>query len=682
MLSKLDSRVIDEVVVIKGPYSSLYGPGLSFIDVSMKPSPRSDKGFDSGGSSSLEYKTNGEQWYGRQGFWAAGTDSGAAVSYGHRTGNDYTIGGGSETLPSSHEARDFNVAVGVDLDEHQSVEFNYIRLDQSGVELAGQIFDIDVLETDGFDVSYESLGSEFYDRAFVETWYNQTRFRGLSNSVKANRFTPLFNRAATAATTRVNSSSAGYRSGFQWDGADASLILGTDLRSEKQSLDELVTARRDTSIVSFSPIPKSAQVNPGLFLEITSGDDSATSWTGGVRVDWVDTNLLDSGATAVGTSDQPQSLSTLLLPPDGGELDPDYLLWSAYATMETDLGCGVAGFVSTGFGQRPPTLTELYSAETFLFLVQSGLTALRGNPGLKPSRAWQIDFGLNTEQPAYRGSATGFFSLIQDYITFDSEEIFVREMDLPDPVFGDPGNGNRLEFQNVLRSRNTDLAAIGGVELDGEFDIKPWLTGFGTLSCTHGTDLRRNGENRSLTTSIVSDSSSITPNDLTNLLNRPVNPAPLLANLGGLIAANPVGETATSVEHEPLPAISPLDTRLGLRCHEPSPDPRYSIELSTRVVAAQGACCSFAVRNADIGIHNVGFESVLAANGVAAARRRCRESDRQELPRTSRLPRFPGRDGSPPSWTEFLLVCRTAVLTLTILGGHWQCLLTRSSYPY
>ena len=56
MLSKIDSRLIQNVVVIQGPYAARYGPGFDFIDFQLLESPRYDDGAaHAEGSSSLEY---------------------------------------------------------------------------------------------------------------------------------------------------------------------------------------------------------------------------------------------------------------------------------------------------------------------------------------------------------------------------------------------------------------------------------------------------------------------------------------------------------------------------------------------------------------------------------------------------------------------------------------------------
>jgi hypothetical protein len=80
LLSKIDSSIVEDIIVIKGPYSSKYGPGYNFIDFELSQSPRYENGFESHGSSSLNFSSNGDQWYGRQSFWGGDAD------YGYRVG--------------------------------------------------------------------------------------------------------------------------------------------------------------------------------------------------------------------------------------------------------------------------------------------------------------------------------------------------------------------------------------------------------------------------------------------------------------------------------------------------------------------------------------------------------------------------------------------------------------------
>ncbi|HAA71738.1 MAG TPA: hypothetical protein DCE55_21555, partial [Planctomycetaceae bacterium] len=125
MLSKFDSRMIDSITVIKGPYSVRNGPGFEFLDVELTGSPRYEGGYESEATTGIQYLTNGEQWYGRQSVQAGNNDWGVRFDYGHRTGSDYSAGrpfgepGGfvSRELPSSYNSRYMNFAYGKDIDE-------------------------------------------------------------------------------------------------------------------------------------------------------------------------------------------------------------------------------------------------------------------------------------------------------------------------------------------------------------------------------------------------------------------------------------------------------------------------------------------------------------------------------------------------------------------------------------
>jgi iron complex outermembrane receptor protein len=510
MLSKLDSHIVEEIEVISGPYSVLHGPGFSFIDVKLRESPRSAEGVQSGGSAILEYKTNGEQWHGRQRVWYADTDYGITFSYGHRTGSDYSIGGGNGEIPSSYKSRDLNLAIGFDLEEGGSLEFNYLRLDQTDVELPGQAFDIDVLVTDGFDVTWTLPGGDWYDRAVIEGWYNQTEFEGTLDPDRKQRLIPVFgvpigNLGRVFGTTDVESLSTGYQARLAWDTADGGkLIAGTDLRFLRQDLEELVKPENDQDFTS-SPIPRSYQADPGLFLQFNSNVECLGTLDAGLRFDWVGTDVLIDPDTMVGLPIGPLREKLGFA---NGDLNRDFQLWSGFVTVERELSERLNGSVGFGYSERPPTLTELYSAAPFLFLLQNGLNILSGAPGLKPSRLYQLDAGLEYQNLQFRGGIDGFHAWGRDVVTFDAENV---------DVFTTGGQ------QVDLKSVNAELVTLVDIESFCEVRLSECLTGFATLAWTQGTDRRRNAPGR----------------------------------------ITPAGETLPS--KEPLPGISPLTSTCGLR---------------------------------------------------------------------------------------------------------------------
>src|SRR5207248_2394701 len=104
IVSKLDASMIRDIIIIKGPYSSHYGPAFSFLDVVTYDTPRYQKGTEVHEQTILGYQTNGSQWKGRQSFWGGGEDWGFRVGYGILTGNDYRAGNGAD-IPASYNSQ-------------------------------------------------------------------------------------------------------------------------------------------------------------------------------------------------------------------------------------------------------------------------------------------------------------------------------------------------------------------------------------------------------------------------------------------------------------------------------------------------------------------------------------------------------------------------------------------------
>ena len=198
------------------------------------------------------------------------------VGYGHRTGNDYTSGNGT-VIPASFKARDLFVAIGYDLDEDQQLEFNYLRLDETDVELPGQAFDMDFLVTDAFDLQYDIVHAHFCDRATLDAWYNRTYLEGDAQRLGKRRQFPIYDDIDFVGNTDVDSLSTGFRYAMTWEfDASKDLVAGVDYRYVKQELNEISSG--NINFFNFwedanSPIPRSYSCNPGLFLESTALDE-------------------------------------------------------------------------------------------------------------------------------------------------------------------------------------------------------------------------------------------------------------------------------------------------------------------------------------------------------------------------------------------------------------------------
>ncbi|MCA9128113.1 MAG: TonB-dependent receptor [Planctomycetales bacterium] len=526
MMSKIDSRLINSLLVIKGPYSPRYGPGFSFIDIELLTTPRYQGGFQMHGTSNAEYLTNGQQWYGRQTFFGGSDDWGFRASYGHRTGNDYKDGDGFE-LPSSYNSRDINIALGWDIDDDRQLEFNYLRLDQTGVEYPGLVFDTRYLVTDGYELKYFDNNPLISDYHTSEVWYNRTRFEGDTLGAGKNRQIPILREVLFSPSgfdgfgvTDGDGSSMGYRSEsiFGLPGV-SHLAFGTDMIILRQGINdrEALLPANDNNF----PLPPSQSFDFGFYVEHVLPVNDFVRFNSGLRADTIHT-------TSTGDADGFDPIYT----PD--ELRQNFTTWTSYSTAEVDLTENWMATAGVGYGQRPPTLTELYVEAAFIGSLQSGLTYLGGDPDLKPETLRQIDFGGVCNYERFTGGANWYYAWIDDYITYDSLT----------PGAGQEGLTAGAGFVN------TNLATLTGVELFGQLEATRSFTFFGLLSYVEGTDRTRNE------TTYLGDTT----------VDRSL-------------------ESGSDVE--PLPGIPPLDSRVGVILHDSSPNRLWAIEYSLRAVGRQ-----------------------------------------------------------------------------------------------
>ncbi len=586
-LSKIDAGIIQNILVLKGPYTVSRGPGLSFIDIETTPSPRAAEGkaFQWGGQTSSDYKTNGEQYYGRQSFWMAGEDWGVSGSYGQRIGSDYKTGA-DHKIPGKYDSRDANIEMGADLTTNSHLEFGYLRLDQTGLDFPGQIFDTDYLVTNGFRGRYVVENQELFDRFTLDGWYNETSLKGDAQHADKRAQVPQLNPAPgqaanpipappfmfTAFTfltsqpfgtpqaeqfgslgfvgfTEIRESSGGYRVATTWGKEkQPQLTIGTDMNILTQRLNEFDSLFNPPGTLTFIPsstvnnfaVPPAHQTGFGAFADLVDPIADRLTLRTGVRADYITANV-DSLPLLV----TPATLQNFLHTTD---LERDWGVWMVYGTAEYRPTRHLTLQAGAGHGEVAPTLTELYALDPFLSVLQQGFTNVIGNPDLKPERLWQTDLGFSVQYNRLRFGGTGFYSWINDYITYGVDE--------------SKGTGGFKVPYNIthgltVRFTNTTLATLTGCELYAETDATDWLTPFSTLTYVSGRDWTRDGRGTTV--------------PQTSALNSPVVPG-----LGALGAPS-----------EPLPGIEPLEARMGFRVHEPVKVPRWSLELSARLDAAQ-----------------------------------------------------------------------------------------------
>lgn len=590
VISRFDPGSIRDILVIKGPYSPFYGPGFAFVDIGTLDSPRYDC-LQHHGRTSLGYQTNGQRWDGVQSILVGDCDWGFRATYNILQGNDYEDGFGNP-VSSSYLSNNVSFALGVDFSPVSKLEFKGFSVVQNGIELPGYYFDIDQLNAEGYTMRYTLLDQGLFDKLTLDTWYNYTASSGNTLLNPKQRFVdtllrvsfdqpgstprydtsnpnPVGNPFLDLSNTRFAGRSIGYRLATSWGPKDAPLLtLGTDLNVFGQQLQESILFRQfgganyvTTNLNTGIPlqpgqveqyyqsqgIPASQSANPGIFFQSDYKLTEDFKIRTGGRYDYVSTQSnpriisgnIDFFGPPVrvpqggGSRFDDRELYRYSVNPNDTTLAREFNLGSGFLQGEYAVSQKITATAAVGYAMRAPTLTELYASGPFIGVLQQGTSRLIGDPNLKSEKLLQVDLGLRAEFETWQAGINGFYAWVDDFITYDVNRF---------------GQG----LTQVIYT-NTDRATLSGAELFGQVEATSWLTTFGTLSYVKGVDQTLRDNRRQ---NIVASSRRDT------VLNR-------------------VPDT------EALPGVPPLESRLGLRFHECSKNPRWQVELSARVVNGQ-----------------------------------------------------------------------------------------------
>jgi outer membrane receptor protein involved in Fe transport len=541
VVSKLNSSDIQNILIIRGPFSVRYGPAFSFMDIESLPTPRSTQGcFDAHGSTSFNYRTNGQGVQGQQSFWGGNTDWGFRLTYDINAAGDYVSGNGTK-LPSSYNNQFANFAFGFNLSQQESVEFRYLHVQQREVLIPGLLTDINSLATDAFTARYSAKEGTWFDKLTLDAWINSTSFNGDSSNPQTRAQIPALDNIfpanlspqnalldATFGPVRLDINtngtalSYGGREIVTWgDIKSFNISAGADIRVFTNNYNEFdafnLSVLPGTGLPANLGIPNARLVDGGAFLDAAMPVGDRLLVKAGVRGDFVSMDFLNFG-TNFNTTDYMTSV--------GDPIDRRMFQFSGFATGEYKIAPEWTAQLGYGYAQRPPTLTELYVGGSFLGLIQNGLNSVYGNPELNREQIHQGTVGLTGTYDAVRVGGSAFYAFLPSYITYDNLGPFtvsnITISGLP-PLTG-------TTPINRLRFINTQLATLYGFDAYGEWDALPWLTPFATLSFVEGWDQTRN---------------------------------------------------------EALPGIPPLSSRAGLRFHEPGKTPRWGVEYTARMVATQ-----------------------------------------------------------------------------------------------
>lgn len=465
-LTSLDPGIIENVVIIPGPYGVKHGPGLAFIDVAATPLPRSES-FEWRSTSNLLYRSNGGQFYGRETVAVSNLGYGARASYGQKAGSDYRAGDGTR-IPSSYEVADVNVAVNFDVTDESTLQFEYLFQDMSDTEFAGLAFDARARETEGFFLRYHHESQTQDVQVLAEGWYNRTVFAGDNLTASKQAFYQpnlVFVPAGSyIGFTDADVTSSGMRVAPTFGSVHGGqLAMGVDFRFLDGELNEF-----DDFVGFFDsfPVPRSHMIDFGAFAELSLPRETDGKVTVGGRVDWVFTHQ-----NAVFSSFDPTGVEHIF--DFGNDFDDQTVLYHVFVSSEEPWGDELTVRAGVGHGQRPPNLTERFAEDPFLTLIQNATSAVVGDAFLEPERATQLDVALVGETTYVQFQLGGFVSYIDDHITLA-------------PAIGIPPDPDLRLFDFV----NED-AVLAGAEFATEVQLTMWYAAFASVSYIDGRNIDR-----------------------------------------------------------------------------------------------------------------------------------------------------------------------------------------------
>lgn len=566
LFSQIAPGIVDNVTVIDGPYSSLYGPGFAFLVADLLPAPRFVDGPQAHGAASFSNNSNGRQIATRENVWGGGPDWGVRLSWGLRSGGEYLPGHDSNDfrVPASYRQQDVFFSAGVDLTAHSRLEFQYIHQNLDNVELPGVTYDLRFSNTEQFNVRFvlqeDPKGPE---NAVLQFWNQRTGYAG--DSSRPSKHQTFYDTLIVQPFPELNggitrtmgfSDSTGVRGLLTFGQKDAAqLTLGADYRRQQMSYQErdfLPDGTLDFQGTVFG-IPRSSLEDAGLFIHFVDPITPKLNLTVGARYDHTKAALDANDPVDAQTVPPPNGTFRAGFDEPTGDLGMGYAALEYKAFDWLKLSGGVA------FAMRPANLTELYSMEPFSPIVRFGNSFADGFSDLRPERDLQFDLGVNTKWDRVTLGGRAFYSTIYDYIlpvaSNFSNAVPAGTPNVPTNLnrnvapFGiDPNNPAFIPNADTasLNYRYTNLAfaTLYGGEAFGEVKVLPWLAVNGTLAYVKGVNSRP----------VRYDTNTLT-----------VIPIP---------------------GSDRLPNIYPLNSTIGIRIFEPRKS-TWSVEFLTRMVAGQ-----------------------------------------------------------------------------------------------
>lgn len=402
--SYISPETYDQLTVIKGPQTVLWGPGASAGTVLFERQPERFGELGTRLHASLLAGSNGR--FDKVLDAAAGGEQGYLRFVGNQAQSDDYEDGDGDTVPSRWKKWNGDLAIGWTPDADTLLELTAGKGDGEA-RYAGRGMDGAQFERESLGLRFEksNLGGVL-DKVEAQVYYNYADHIMDNFSLRnpdPNGMMPM------AMASQVDRRTLGGRFAATFKWTDVELVAGVDaLRSEHRWRNSDYDMMSDSYIDTDQfPWDKDAvSHNYGAFAEAT--------WHLAERDRLISGARLDRATTKDYRTSQWSGMMQVANP-TAGETRADTLP-SGFLRYEHDLATSPTTlYAGLGHVQRFPDYWELFSAET------GPAGSVNAFDGIQPEKTTQLDFGVQYNSGDLQAWASGYVGQVRDYILFSYE---------------------------------------------------------------------------------------------------------------------------------------------------------------------------------------------------------------------------------------------------------------------
>ncbi|QKE61895.1 TonB-dependent copper receptor [Aquipseudomonas campi] len=399
--SYISPETYDQLTVIKGPQTVLWGPGASAGTVLFEREPERFGELGSRLNASLLAGSNGRFDQVLDG--AVGSEQGYLRFVGNQAQSDDYEDGDGDTVPSRWKKWNGDLAIGWTPDADTLIEFTAGKGDGES-RYAGRSMDGAQFERESLGLRFEksNLGGVL-DKVEAQVYYNYADHIMDNFSLRDPDPSSMMPMPMASQVDR-RTLGGRFAATFKW--TDVELVSGVDaLRSEHRwrnsDYDMMSDSYSDTD--QFAWDKDAVSHNYGAFAEATWYAAERNRVVAGARLDRATTK--DYRASAWSGMMQVAN-------PTEGDTRADTLP-SGFARYEYDLADSPTTlYAGIGHVQRFPDYWELFSASS------GPSDADNAFAGIKPEKTTQLDFGVQYASADLQAWASGYVGQVRDYILF------------------------------------------------------------------------------------------------------------------------------------------------------------------------------------------------------------------------------------------------------------------------